>query len=130
MLTRLAFLVIATALAAACGDATGMGPLNGRYTVTGVRTAGDTLFSGTLDLTQVFASVQGSQDLRLQSGATRSGPLEGRVAGDSVTLNLEPGSNPDAWFRLNGVLSPDGFTGTWDIGNVNFGSGTFTAHRS
>jgi hypothetical protein len=130
MLTRLAFLVIATALAAACGEATGMGPLDGRYTVTGVRSTGDTLFSGTLDLTQTFAGVRGSADLRWYPSGTRTGPLEGRVAGDSVSLNLEPGNHVDVWFFLNGVLTPDGFTGTWNIGNAYYGPGTFTAHRS
>ena len=129
MARRLTLLAVA-ALAAACSNPTGVGALSGRYTVTGIRSTGDTLFSGALDLTQTFAGVRGSADLRWYPSGTRTGPLEGRVAGDSVSLNLEPGNHVDVWFLLNGVLTPDGFTGTWNIGNANYGTGTFTAHRS
>src|SRR5437879_13423755 len=128
MARRLTLLAV-TALAAACSNTTAVGVLSGRYTVTGVRSTGDTLFSGTLDLTQTFAGVRGSADLRWYPSGTRTGPLEGRVAGDSVSLNLEPGNHVDAWFLLNGVLTPDGFTGTWNIGNAYYGTGTFAAHR-
>ncbi len=129
MARRLTLLAVA-ALAAACSNTTAVGALNGHYTVTGVRSTGDTLFSGTLDLGQTFAGVRGLADLRWYPSGTRTGPLEGRVAGDSVSLNLEPGNHVDVWFFLNGVLTPDGFTGTWNIGNAYYGPGTFTAHRS
>jgi len=129
MARRLTLLAV-TALAAACGNTTAVGALNGHYTVTGVRSTGDTLFAGTLDLTQTFAGVRGSADLRWYPSGARTGPLEGRVAGDSISLNLEPGNHVDVWFLLNGVLTPDGFTGSWNVGNVNLGTGTFTAHRS
>ncbi|HXI33970.1 MAG TPA: hypothetical protein VNH63_07825 [Gemmatimonadales bacterium] len=129
MVRRLTLLAVA-AIAAACSNPTGVGALSGQYTVTGIRSTGDTLFSGALDLTQTFGGVRGSADLRWYPSGTRTGPLEGRVAGDSVSLNLEPGNHVDVWFLLNGVLTPDGFTGTWNIGNANYGTGTFTAHRS
>ena len=122
---------LAAALAAACSNTTALEALNGHYTVTGVRSTGDTLFAGTLDLTEAFATVHGSSDIRWHpTGGIQSGPLEGRLAGDSVSLNLEPGNHVDVWFLLNGVLTPDGFTGSWNIGNLNLGTGTFTAHRS
>jgi len=130
MVRRLTLLAVA-ALLAACSNPTGVGALSGHYTVTGIRSTGDTLFSGTLDLMGTFGTLRGSSDIRWHpTGGTQSGPLEGRIVSDSVTLNLEPGVHVDVWFLLNGVLTPDGFTGTWNIGNVNYGTGTFTAHRS
>ncbi|HEY6853536.1 MAG TPA: hypothetical protein VI139_04765, partial [Gemmatimonadales bacterium] len=105
---------IAVALTAGCSDATAPQPLSGRYTVTAVHTAGDTLFSGTLDLTQILTNIHGSSDLQWRrSGTTTGGPLEGRLSGDSVTLNLEPGVHVDVWFLLNGTLTTDGVAGTW-----------------
>lgn len=131
MLTRLTRLAIAAVLAAGCSDAAAPQPLSGRYTITAVHAAGDTLFSGTLDLTEVFTAIHGSSDLRWRlSGTTTSGPLEGRLTGDSVTLNLEPGVHVDVWFLLDGTVTTDGFAGTWDIGSANLGTGTFTARRS
>src|SRR5689334_22456604 len=131
MARRLTLLAIAAALAAACSDVTAPGGLSGRYTVTAVHTAGDTLFSGTLDLTETLTAIRGSSDLQWrQSGTTTSGPLDGRVSADSVQLNLLPGNHVDVWFLLNGTLTADGFTGTWNIGNVTVGTGTFTARRS
>lgn len=130
MARRLTLLAIA-ALAAACGDATGLGRFESMYHIVGLSATGDTAFTGSLLLVaQGNDSVQGTADFSSVYGAWSGW---GVVTGDTLTLSLTPARVADIGRGFTGTLTGSDIVGTW----VEQGftpqpppSGTFTARRS